>query len=643
MTTELKRFMSTPALQRFRPIYQLGVAYVVAGILLRLGLWWQFGRASDVAVGNLLWIVPAGVFNDVIQCLYLSLPLALYILLVPDRWYRTRASRILLGGAFIATIAGLVFLCTAEYFFFEEFDARFNLVAFDYLMYPTEVIGDIRSEYPLPWVVGIAVATGALGFLLLRKPVLGSTRMPAKFARRMRPAAALFFAAMLGALLIDTDTLGWSSNRVANELAANGASSFVRAARTSELLYPAYYATRDSRQNFAVLTDFLAHRGGKLTQLRQGKLNRQFAADPKGLGKLNVVVIAEEAFGAEFSKLYGSEQDLTPHFDSYAKQAMWFRHMYASGTRTVRGLEAIAASFPPIPSESILRRPKNERIATWGSVMQKQGYDSSFIYGGYGYFDNMNYFFGNNGFNVVDRTQIDKVRYENIWGVSDEDLFDRALQYFDDRGASGQPFFSILMTTSNHKPFTFREGVPGVPATGGGRAAGVRYADFALGYFLEEAKKHSWFDNTIFVVVADHGARVYGKADIPLRTYEIPMMVYAPKHVSPRMIETLTSQIDVAPTVLGLLGLEYEAPFFGSNVLACDLCERIALFSHNHDVAVYRDGKLEVLGLGKTEHTLTYNRTEDRYTSVAPDRKLSDLAVAIYQTAYEQFQARKYE
>jgi arylsulfatase A-like enzyme len=199
------------------------------------------------------------------------------------------------------------------------------------------------------------------------------------------------------------------------------------------------------------------------------------------------------------------------------------------------------------------------------------------------------------------------------------------------------------MTTSNHKPFTFRDGVPGVPVSGGGRAAGVRYADFALGYFLAEAKKRSWFDNTVFVVVADHGARVYGKADIPLRTYEIPMMVYAPKHIAPRMIETLTSQIDIAPTVLGLLGLEYEAPFFGSNVLACELCERIALFSHNHDVAVYRDGELEVLGLGKTEHTLAYNREKDRYTSLAPDRQLSDLAVAIYQTAYEQFQARKYE
>lgn len=133
MFATLHRFRVTPTIQRFVPIYQLGMAYLIAGSLLRIVLWRQFGRESDVSAGNLLWILPAGVFNDFIQCLYLLLPLAVYILLVPDRWYRTAASRIVLSLGFIATIAGLAFLCAAEYFFFEEFDARFNLVAFDYL------------------------------------------------------------------------------------------------------------------------------------------------------------------------------------------------------------------------------------------------------------------------------------------------------------------------------------------------------------------------------------------------------------------------------------------------------------------------------------------------------------------------------
>jgi phosphoglycerol transferase MdoB-like AlkP superfamily enzyme len=635
--------LRSPTTRRFAPVGTFAVIYVCGGAILRLILWWQFGRASDVSLPSLAWILPAGIVNDLIQSLYLLLPLSLLILLVPDRWYRSRAARVALAIASIVTLGALLFLCFAEYYFFEEFDARFNLVAFDYLVYPTEVIGDIRDAYPVGPVLALAAMLGTVLFWRLRHKLLPHPEHVVPLGKRVLPAM-LQLAIVAGAVaFVSTDSLAISDNRVANELALNGVSSFFRAARTSELPYPAYYPTRDSRANFEVLTSFLAREGGRLTRLEQGRLTRHFAADTHGLGKLNVVVIAEESFGAEFSRLYGSEHDLTPNFDRYARQSLWFRHMYASGTRTVRGLEAIATSFPPIPSVSILRRLNNEGIATWGGVMRQLGYDTSFLYGGYGYFDNMNYFFSHNGFTVLDRSSIEHIRFENIWGVSDEDLFDRALGYYDERHAGGRPFFSIVMTTSNHKPFSFREGVPGVPAQGGGRAAGVRYADFALGYFLEEARQHAWFDDTLFVVVADHGARVYGKADIPLRQYEIPMMFYAPAHVQPRMVETLTTQIDIAPTVLGLLGLEYEAPFFGTNVLACGACERVALFSHNHDVAAYRDGKLAVLGLGKRARILSYDPSRDAYQPSRADPYLLGLTIAIYQTAYEQFQKHTYE
>jgi len=641
------------SIRAFAPVYALATVYLVAGALLRIVLWWQFGSTADVSPFSLIWILPTGAVNDAIEACYLLLPLALYLWLVPVKWQRTRTAKVFLSAGSIVTLAALLFIAASEYFFFEEFNARFNLVAFDYLMYPTEVIGDIRSEYPVGAVVAAALLFGTALSWMLRSYLVGRGADASQLSRRQRvwPLAAQLAAVGLSLIFVTTETLGLSDNRIANELAANGASSFFRAARTSEIDYGTFYATRDSHENFSRLTSFLAREGGTLSEPRQERLTRHFGSDPRGLGKLNVVVVVEESFGAEFSKLYGSSKDLMPNFDAYAKRGMWFRNMYASGTRTVRGLEAIAASFPPIPSVSILRRPHNEHIATWGGVMRHAGYQTSFLYGGYGYFDNMNYFFGNNDFEVLDRTDIeagnDHVRFENIWGVSDEDLFDHALSYYDERARTGQPFFSMIMTTSNHKPFTFREGVPGVPASGGGRSAGVRYADFALGYFLQQAEQHDWFDHTVFVVVADHGARVYGKAEIPLRSYEIPMMVFAPSHVRPQEIDTLTGQIDIAPTVLGLLGLEYDAPFFGTDVLACARTdcakERIALFSHNHDVALYRDGKLAVLGLGKHISTVQYDRTSDRYSNAPPDRDLSGLAVAIYQTAFEQFRAHRYE
>lgn len=170
------------------------------------------------------------------------------------------------------------------------------------------------------------------------------------------------------------------------------------------------------------------------------------------------MLISCESFGAEFSRLYGSPRDLTPNFDAFAQRGLWFSNAYASGTRTVRGLEALAASFPPIPTVSILRRPGNDGIATWGRVMRELGYETSFLYGGYGYFDDMNAFYAGNGFQVLDRNDIEQVRFENIWGVSDEDLFDLALRHASEQHAGGKPFFSIVMTTSNHKPYTFRPG-----------------------------------------------------------------------------------------------------------------------------------------------------------------------------------------
>ena len=628
---------------RFQPWLTLAAVYVLMGAVLRCVLWYRFGRHADVTALQFAGGVLGGAVNDIIESLYLFAALALYLLLATDRWFASKFNRTILVVGSVLTLFGLLYLCAVEYYFFEEFDARFNLVAFDYLMYPTEVVGDINASYPVKPVMFACAALSLAIFALLRSrlvpPVAGSSTLK----QRLRPVIVYTVAVLLAALLIKTDLFAFSNNRVANELTANGSSSFFQAARTSELKYPAYYATRDSQRNRQQLADFLRTQGGVFTHLDEGRLDRRFAANPNGLGKLNVVVVAEESFGAEFSKLYGSSSDSTPNFDAYAQRGLWFKNMYASGTRTVRGLEAITASFPPIPSVSILRRPNNENIATWGAVMQQQGYRTSFIYGGYGYFDNMNYFYAHNGFEVIDRKDIDKVRFANIWGVSDEDLFDRALTYYDERANNGEPFFSIIMSTSNHKPFTFREGVPGVPAKGGGRGAGVRYADFAIGYFLKQAEQHPWFRNTVFVIVADHGARVYGKEEVPLRTYEIPMMIYSPAHIQPRAIDTLTGQIDIAPTVLGLLGLPYEAPFFGTDVLACEKCERIALFSHNHDVAIYRNEKLSVLHLGKTTETLIYNRAADSYTKVEDDPQLTDLAIAFYQTGYELFRAHRYD
>ncbi len=637
--------MHPMATRRFSPVLTLAGFYVLLGTLARGVLWWQYGRDADVSASHLPLLLLAGLANDLVESLYLFAPLALYVFLVPDRWYQSRLGRALLLCGSALTIGGLLYLSVVENYFFEEFDARFNLVAFDYLAYPTEVFTDIWEAYPVVKVLLATILVALALTWLLREPLRAGSARPATGLGRAKFFSLYMLVTVCAAAFYSTGALSFSSNRVENELLQNGFSSFFRAARTSDLDYGAFYATRDPGANLARLAGRLEEGGGRMTKLTQRRLDRRFEGSAEGLGRMNVVVVSMESFGAEFSKLHGSARDLMPNFDQYARRGLWFSNAYASGTRTVRGLEAISASFPPIPTVSILRRPGNHGIATWGGVMRELGYETSFLYGGYGYFDNMNDFFSGNGFEVIDREGIDKVRFENIWGVSDEDLYDRALTHYSEQFKSGQPFFSIIMTTSNHKPYTFRSGLEslGIPEQGGGRAAGVKYADFALGYFLREAAKQPWFDQTLFVVVADHGARVYGKAEIPLRTYEIPLMIYAPGRLAPRRIDTLTTQIDIAPTVLGLLGLPYEAPFFGVDVLNHPEAAGVALFSHNHDVAVYHDGRIAVLGLGGEIETYRYERSTDRYTPIPEDRELSELGIAYFQTASEMFKDHRYE
>lgn len=150
--------------------------------------------------------------------------------------------------------------------------------------------------------------------------------------RRWLPLAAWLAAVAFAAVFWSTDQLSHDGNRVENELVQNGISSFVRAALTSEIDYGSNYESRDRRENLALVADALARGGGQFTRLTEGRLDRAFPARAGGLGRLNVVLVSSESFGAEFSRLYGSSRDLTPNFDAFAQQGLWFSNAYASGT-----------------------------------------------------------------------------------------------------------------------------------------------------------------------------------------------------------------------------------------------------------------------------------------------------------------------
>lgn len=625
-------------------IVRISTLYLGISLLLRLTLWGTFGAGAGVKISALPSIVLRGFANDLLTLPYLLFPLILFLTLATQRFIKRPVVQRGLAILTFLTLFGLLYLSVAEFFFFEEFDSRFNLVAVDYLIYPTEVLVNIWESYPIiPIVLTLLLVTAAL--YQVNRPALafGDAPLPPFRAR-----LALFsgYLLLVFAILFSfrTDTLALSANRVNNELAANGISSFFQAFRTNELDYETFYPTLERAAAFKEMRAQLAGEGGTFPNLNQeDNLNRHHDR-AAGLGRLNVVVIVEESLGAGFVGVYGDKRGLTPNFDALAKEGLLFTRAYATGTRTVRGLEAITASFPPIPSESIIKRQGSEKIATWGSVMAQQGYQTSFLYGGYGAFDNMNPFYRGNGFSISDRSDIKNPLFTNIWGVSDGDLFRHALGYFDEHAQKDHPFFSIIMSTSNHKPYTFPEGVPGVRATGGNRTDGIRYADFALGEFLLQARSHDWFEHTLFVIVADHDARVYGRSQVPVNNYRIPLLVYAPATVKAQRVTTPTSQIDIAPTILGMLGLEYTAPFYGRDVLhpSTSLSQPI-LLNHNHNVALLDGNNLLVLGLNQAKAQYHYDPLTSQQTPEPVDERMLSRSIAYYQTAFDLFRSHRYQ
>jgi len=598
-------------------------------------------RSGQVALADLPRIFAMGAGYDLIASVYLTAPFALYLWLLPSALYRSRMHGLLLRAALAVIAFGLIYLGAAEYFFFDEFNARFNYVAVEYLIYPHEVFVNIWETYPVARFMAAAALLALAVTWLSRAAIREALSANESIRARTVPAAAIFLLIGATGVAVNGEMGASSGNRVANELAANGVYSFFAAALNAQLDYEQYYLTINKATAEHRARRLLVQGNAEFLPGAPSPITRHIASSGRPHA-LHVIVLLEESLGAEFVGAYGDKRGLTPNLDRIARDSLVFARTYATGTRTVRGMEAVTASFPPVPPESIVKRSHNEGMFNWSTVMSRRGYSPTFIYGGYGTFDNMNHFFSRNGYRVIDRTDMDTPRFSNIWGVSDEDLFRNALRIYDQQVARGEHIFSVVMTTSNHKPFSFPEGVPGVPPSGGGREAGVRYADYAIGRLIEALQTRPWFSDTLVVIVADHGARVYGREEIPVRSYEIPFLVYSPGHIAPRRVDTVVSQLDVAPTVLGLLNFSYDGTFFGRDALLGEPDRELVPLNHNRDVGLLTGNALTELGFRRTHRMLHYDFTRNAQSPAPEDEEAVRDVTSLFQIAYELYAHGRY-
>jgi phosphoglycerol transferase MdoB-like AlkP superfamily enzyme len=548
----------------------------------------------DTGFIELLRIYSVGFFYDLVASFYYVIAFVTYLLIVPNRIFNNPIHKILFLTMFFIASYLLIFNAVSEWFFWEEFGKRFNFIAVDYLVYTHEVIHNILESYPIALLVSIIfIINSILFWFIIKKTNLIDVIFTSKntFVQRAKIAIPILLLPVLFFNILNKQELSnISDNQYNNELAKNGFYSLFSAFRNNSLDYEEFYKTKEHKLVLQHLNDLEGFDDKHLKKIhKQGKELKH-----------NVVLIMVESLSASYMGVYGSEKNLTPHLDKLSQKALFFDNLYATGTRTVRGMEAVTLSIPPTPGRSVVKRPDNHGMYSAGFVFKNKGYDTKFIYAGHGYFDNMNSFFSTNGFDIVDRTNFseDEISFANVWGVCDEDLFTKSIKEADKSYSDKKPFFSFIMTTSNHRPYTYPDDKIDIPSHYG-RSGGVKYTDYAINDFLNKAKNKPWFDNTIFIVIADHNGGSAGKNTLPIWRYKIPLMMYAPKIITPQVISKLSSQVDTIPTLFSILNWSYDSPFFGSDILNENFKQR-AFIGNYQKLGLLKNKELFVLEPNKT-------------------------------------------
>ena len=606
---------------------------VVIWLILRLVLWIDVG-VNQLSFSQAIKALGLGMWFDLNALCYLAIPFLLASIITPNKWRnKTWFNKLRWILAFLVTFT-LLFGAVSEYIFWQEFTTRFNFIAVDYLIYTNEVIGNIRESYPVPLILlAIALVAAAILFILNKYVSFNTALKPFKQKAKLLIAAILL--PVISFQLANVDQMDFSKNAYANELAGNGVYSFSAAARRNELDYDKFYK-KIPQQQADIILESLGLERKPISEI----LAKPHAPEEVEMGTFtrrpkNIILISVESLSAEYLGIYGNKEHLTPYLDKLSTQSLMYNKLFATGTRTVRGLDALSIGIPPIPGQAVVHRPNNEHLATIGEMLEAQNFSTFFIYGGYGVFDNMNNYFRGNDYVVVDRTDFDKksIQAENVWGVDDESLFDNAMLVFDKNIKTHKPFFAHIMTTSNHRPFTFPAGKIDLPQ--GHREGAVKYTDYAIGQFIEKAKTKSWFKDTLFVIVADHCASVAGKTKLPVAKYHIPLFLYAPDILPAGNDDRVTSQIDIVPTMLDALGVQGDEHFFGQSLFeeAKDQTVPRAFISNYQELGYYKNDTLIVLSPKQKTEAYKVDPVTLDSTPIPVDETLLNEAIAYYQTA----------
>jgi phosphoglycerol transferase MdoB-like AlkP superfamily enzyme len=578
-----------------------------------------------------------GILYDLGAACWFSVPLIVLLTILPQRIFERPWGRPVIHAIVFPLIFLMFFGLAAEWVFWDEFGVRFNFIAVDYLVYTREVIDNIIESYPIPFLLGSIALLSLIIHVLFWKtglPELWLSAASEPAFRRYKSGFVWCVVVITAGLIINQEWLPDFTNNYNRELGKNGIWSLFAAFKDNELDFKQFFPIISTNRAFQRMQAEIVEDGSIL--LRPGELDTLRFYSKKGPElKPNVIQITVESLSSAF--LHNTKYaKLTPNLSALESKSLVFDNFYATGTRTDRGMEALTLSLPPTPGRSLVKRPHNAGLFTLGSLFRAKGYDTAFIYSGFGYFDNMNSFFGHNGYRVIDRNSVSRgdITFANVWGACDEDLYRWTLREADAVNKTNRPFHFFVMTTSNHQPFSFPGGRIDLPSKTSGRRGGVKYSDYAIGSFIREAGKRPWFNKTVFVIVADHCASSAGRTELPVKQYHIPLLIYAPGGQIPvRHIKTITSQMDYAPTLLGLLNWIYPSRFLGHDVLHIDPKEGHALVGNYQKLGHIEDGEFVILKPIRKSASYLYDFATRSMNAVPLLAESQEETISYYQVA----------
>jgi phosphoglycerol transferase MdoB-like AlkP superfamily enzyme len=608
----------------------LGLAILSAA---RLGLvLWKFDRVTST--GKLIEILVQGIRVDVIQlCLIALIPLLLAPILATQRLFKIW-QKFTYVWVTIALVL-LVFLEAATPGFIGEYDVRPNRIFVEYLQYPDEVFSMLWRGFKIE-IFSVLVAIVLAGWFVhsyMRPWLSMQSNWSNKKLWLVWPLIFILTAfgirSSLGHRPANPALFAITADSMVNSLVLNSGYSVV---------YATYNLMKETKSS-DIYGKMPREEIFKITGAKEAGLPTLTTLNPSNKREkpLNLVIILQESLGATFVDSLGGVP-VTPNLEKLKEQGIWFEQLYATGTRSVRGIEAVVTGFQPTPADSTVKLSKSQKnFFSIAALLEKQGYHTEFIYGGESHFDNMRSFFMGNGFNyIVDQKDYKNPVFVSSWGVSDEDLLNKTHEQLLAHHQAGKPFFTLVFSSSNHAPFEFPDGRIDLyeqPKNTDNNA--VKYADYAIGEFFKKAQNSPYWKDTVFLIVADHDIRVRGADLVPIERFHIPALILG-ADIKPLRFTGLASQLDLPVTVLSLMGVQGQHPMTGRDLsnIPPDSPGR-AMMQYNENYGWMEESKLGkqvvVLRSGKAPaHGLYDSKIKDLIETPSPAnaKLLEDRALA---------------